>query len=460
MTRASSPNSVPPDREPAGFDHRRGDQPSGGSVTESRLRTPTLAAWDAGRSFNHLRFRLEQVWLVGIDPQPATTEGIWDDLALAVRELGIPVAEADSLRDVVVEHRRSWEGQCGSLWHHEKLLEKSEELRRRMRQDPSLSSFSLYEIVWRQVLGEVSDLVEGLQHGLECRLSEELLAVFRLAQFVDQGIRPGWLDQPRLDLPEVPSQEGQRSQAASGGGNRTEREQTGAASTPGAAAAGPRTETPRSWMDRDAAEPRRWPFLREVHEVSQTPPAARWFREIDQRWQQVGLPADNFPQFASTAAYDTIQPVCDYIDRLDHVARRHLGGLPPELQGPQEPDAPLDEGPETEPASSPFGLCIDWERCTVTRDGRRAREDLRRPLLWGLFKCFVQNHGRPVSLEKLRSQWADFGGRAGDPEDATIYGALSELSGLLSEGVGLWVGGRPNLGWQLTDNRPPNRRRR
>ena len=151
----------------------------------------SLAAWEVGRRLNHLRFRLQQAWLLPTTEQAVLAQAMWDDLALSVRGLGATVQETDRLRNQVVKTNRTWEVEFSSLWHLEALLAADAEIAQRLQQHNEIeSNSSIHADVCESLLQSVWTLCDELQQTIENVLPEPIVEILRLAERVDEGLHP------------------------------------------------------------------------------------------------------------------------------------------------------------------------------------------------------------------------------------------------------------------------------
>ena len=411
------PNPGEPDPET----HDVSNSPS----NEPPVRSPqrSLAAWEVGRRLNHLRFRLQQAWLIPTAEQADAARTIWNDLALSVRGLGATVQEADGLRDHVVRAREGWEERFFSLSHHEELLAADAEIARRALQYEDEAESSIHAAVCESLLGSVWNLCAELQQTIENVLSQPLVEIIRLGGRVDEGIHPRIIFRYMLVPPPASPDESVRAIDEDGGQIPSEQASGAAIPNPWVALADESsgthihaTEIPSSGGRHSA--PR---ITRYSHQVTPMPPASLWLPEVEQRWVEAGFSVAQVRSAAGNSGVEEYRQVGDLILRLDRLARGNLTNWNRTRPADDSEQERLEEPEESEEANrrlEQLGVVIDYDRQIVHRDraGYHVHDvRIQRRLHWRLFLHFLENVGHLVPMDWLRENWGQFGRAANAP---------------------------------------------
>ena len=403
------------------------------------LRSPIVAAWDAGRLLNVLAFHMQQDWLLsGRLGQQERVSKAFDDLVLAARELFPTVAAQDDLKTRLCEWHEGWSEYIQSEQHDELLLEANDEIEEEADQEGS----DVRGIARRKVEKLVASVryeVGKARNLIERSLEERPLKAFRLAEAIDQIARP---QDAYLDMYLAAEAVADRSicgEKSTVNGRRSKRRR------PRRIVMGGRrkNEVPDAWhLPRHA-----------VDQTTRTP-AHRQIHEIVQRWRQLDLPVEELKSMDGSGTHASVE-------RLFDAGRKSLIASDLEPEGGQEQCSPRgivagSGNQEPPPVDRPprrsraLKLLLHDDHWQVGREGYEATVQLT-TLEWELLAKLIARHDAPTGFAHLRPVWEQFG-NAENPSPGTVRGEVSNLSNKLKP-LGVAIKNLRNRGWKLFDPR-------
>ena len=243
------------------------------------LRSTLLATWSIGCLLNTLSFHLRQAQLfAGRTAQRhwKKCEMLFDDLQLAVQESVDAVEIAEELRDRVREARDEWNDlrelrlyflSTVSLWED---LEAQAEYE--FRAGESVMELQLRRL--REFLQYTDHRQKTLQHQIEQFLDQIHRRSLRLGKLIDEAIRPpdalAEMMEQRTGLPEGDEEHNEAEPAEE-------------------------CEIPVESPAKNIAPERHLLPMRSFG-ASSRPVRKNWYREVRQRWAQLGLPISSLPE--------------------------------------------------------------------------------------------------------------------------------------------------------------------
>jgi hypothetical protein len=336
------------------------------------LTDPRLAAFEAGRLLNRLRFHLQQVWFVADAQQYYQVTTLTEELSRRVRDL-VPAAQRSSLqqriRETVAGLRAQYEF---DEQHGDWVNALYDGLVRDRHLEPTDG--------WREILGPVLEQCDAMGEAIRDGLDHQLVLAMELGELVDQGACPARLYQHPGPRPRPPS--------------------------PGS----------RTWVWGDSRPPQQPQRYFGSWRPGDLPPWPDWAGDVRHVWTELGMPAPPPAalEIASVSA-STLEEEADVavgmVERLAGLAREGLRQLatPSPATGPApDPEAPgIDDeidaqpaGPQEKvPARSPERLTIDPDTFSVTLDGKT--DTVNHPGAFHFFKMIADARGQLVSRETL-----------------------------------------------------------
>jgi hypothetical protein len=235
------------------------------ALTPTVARKHLHAAWKAGQLLNQAAFHLRQAWLLANGVELPEAEKAFDELALAVRELVESTADRDSLQEAVVREKTAFRQTYGSEHHHQELDDADQDLERTDRPRDEVCA---------QLLARVNLGIETLRGAIEAKLAESQVQLLRMAERVDQFARPPDIYREMFS----PGEDIPLAAPIPDAWTRVLPQSTDSGRT---------SDQRRFLPDKPCASTGRMP---ESH----------WFRELRQRWNELGLPEGLFTEQCQT----------------------------------------------------------------------------------------------------------------------------------------------------------------
>jgi hypothetical protein len=144
-------------------------------------RHPTVAAFDAGRLCNGLRFHLTQAYLGPAGPHRKPAEGIFRALNLQALLLGLGEEKCEAVRNLVAESFERLKDRLDEECHHEDCYQLIDHLNEPAIGEP--------EEVLEDFLSPAFEVMGRIEDVFLAALGERDRRAYRLGKLVDQGIR-------------------------------------------------------------------------------------------------------------------------------------------------------------------------------------------------------------------------------------------------------------------------------
>jgi hypothetical protein len=379
----------------------RADQPGlSEPAIPTEFRSPIVSAWDAGQRFNVLAFHLEQDWLLsGGQGQQGRVTTAFEVFAIAALEVLTSAADQDQLQGELEDWRSEWRSFIRSERHAERFIQAIGDIE---NEQPAGCADDVEAMC--QDLGRTIDYeIDQLRKSFMERLDERQSQVFRLAELIDQLVRPRQIYREMF------------------------------------AAAEARSCFP-DWR------------LRVVDETTQMP-AQMKLAVIAQRWNRVGLPVDDLEPMTG------VEPRL-LSRRLFDSGRKTLLASDPEGEDGKEPCSPPGNGassgnPKSAPADRPprrpgvLGLLLHDGQYKVGREGYKDAVQLTK-LQWELLAKLIHDFGALANFKMLCSVWEGRAGNAETPSPGTVRDAISALRKKLQI-LGVAIRSKKKLGWELVE---------
>ena len=139
---------------------------------------PLVAAFDAGRLWNRLRFHLEQAWF-GYGNHRRAARGVMGELGLAVRNL-VPVAERTVLQEAVIRPIEELLERTESEAHHDYYEDWTGEF----------ADGDLTDDDFRRALEPAFEALAAVRRSIEEKLDGLARLAFHLGELLDRGACP------------------------------------------------------------------------------------------------------------------------------------------------------------------------------------------------------------------------------------------------------------------------------
>jgi hypothetical protein len=272
-----------------------------------------LAAYDAGRLVNRLKWHTQQAWLL-LAEEPAQARRHAQIVQDVFRELGrvvracVATEDRDRVQDVVKDRLADWESTFCSPGHRQGLDDALAHFQYEIQLsdgegDPGL----LREEFTKGLVRHVVALVDHTRDRVVAMLDEQRQLALGLGACVDRGVR----------RPDV-----YRFMYRSNEESKPKAKKTRAKKAP-------------TWDDWAAAsssptepEPEEWYLANTSVEPGEFRPDEDWKDDVHQRWVELGLPA-HFPAWIFEAAHEqAAQTISTLVEAVNAAAREALAEQP------------------------------------------------------------------------------------------------------------------------------------
>ena len=278
---------------------------STGSSTQALAQeNPLVAAWDAGRLLNRLRFHLIQAWLARDQGQSTLAVEQFVALVPVLRRAVVSTEASDALIADVDRERDNWVAAFDSVAQHDVLVSANAAF-------AALAESSQSEgAVAEQVLGEALASIRGIYATLRGAIISQLdplhQQVFEFGEMLDGARRPPTIyrDMPRGSSGQFPDP-----------GRIDATTNEGPASTPSA------------WIRQQRGCEHRWYLPTGCVEHTSERPGERWFQDLAEFWRILELSGDP-PNAPGPRSRGTLQQLIAGIDRRVRLALSRLGVMP------------------------------------------------------------------------------------------------------------------------------------
>jgi len=158
------------------------------SPIDDRTRAAALAAWDAGRLLNQMRFQMVQAWLLPDKERASRVENLLESLVALLRQAAPSVESGDRLVRLLDDERENWHAAFGSSDHADALVAANKDLE--IGSSSSRRTATVREEVIGSLLTPVNAVYRILRNAVASELPELQRQVVAFGEAFDQGLHP------------------------------------------------------------------------------------------------------------------------------------------------------------------------------------------------------------------------------------------------------------------------------
>ncbi|MEI8374426.1 MAG: hypothetical protein WCJ35_16500 [Planctomycetota bacterium] len=262
--------------------------------------SPLVAAWDAGRLLNRLRFHLIQAWLAGDRGQSALAIEQFVALVPVLRRAVVSAEASDALITDIDRERDNWVASFDSVAQRDELVSANAAFA--VMAESSQSEGAVAEQVLGDALASIRGIYATVRGAINSAMDHRHRQAFAAGEMVDGAIRPPtvYREMPRGSLAH-PLGPGRIDAATS----------EGPASTPSA------------WIMHHRGDAHRWYLPTGCMEHTSKRPGERWFQDLAEFWKVLKLHGEP-PSGSNLRPRTSLERLVDAIDqRVRNALLRH-----------------------------------------------------------------------------------------------------------------------------------------